>query len=190
MFFNRRLADASDNRCAHVLMCVFQYDHMCFLIAAVLAQAITPRIGQITDPPYQSAPSRGRITDTPMPKKVWRPKKEKASKDICGSCDKRPTDQTCICGRPVCTAWCYMDCPLSCNQKRCKKCLQYHCRTSCVMRACICQNCFLSHKPTCPDCGESIPVKGEPCEGDDPGDFWPVDYRHLFPISTEPWSDD
>ena len=46
-------------------MCVFQCDHMCFLIAAVLAQAIAPRIGQITETPYQSPPSLGRITDTP-----------------------------------------------------------------------------------------------------------------------------
>ena len=37
------------HRITDVLTCFFQCDHMCFLIAAILAQAIAPRIGRVTD---------------------------------------------------------------------------------------------------------------------------------------------
>ena len=39
--------------------------HMRFLIAAILAQALAPNVGRITDPPYPSAPNLGQITDPP-----------------------------------------------------------------------------------------------------------------------------
>ena len=48
-----------------IMFFIGRVSHMRFLIAAILAQALAPNVGRITDPPYPSAPNLGQITDPP-----------------------------------------------------------------------------------------------------------------------------
>ena len=133
--------------CAHVCF-VGQPSHICVLFAAILAQALTPNLHIIrgTDSWSDRCPSK-----CPM----------HGSQDVCRICNKYPCHRVCSCGLYVCTGWfCDPTCG-QCGVKYCKNCIQDHMRRFCLFRRWTCSTCGtrLYWAPTCPTCGDAIPVE-------------------------------